>query len=192
MSEGFAGWAVVEVMGHKTYAGQVREEVIAGTAFVRIDVPETSRKPAYTKYIGTGSIYAISPTSEAAARIAAMRLDEPPVNPYLIPIEYQLPAKVDGELVPSAEQVAEMQSLLGDHHYSDDEDDVDDEWGESFEDNDDDDAVWSADWGTDWPDGDDDEDDLDEGDEPDDDDPDDTPEPGPDGGAAAPAAEVPF
>lgn len=120
MSEGFAGWAVVEVMGHKTYAGQVREEVIAGTAFVRIDVPETSRKPAYTKYIGTGSIYAISPTSEAAARIAAMRLDEPPVNVYVIPLEYQLPAKVDGDMI---------QSRLPEYP-----DDVDDEWGESFED----------------------------------------------------------
>lgn len=92
-SQSFETWAIVEVMGHRTYAGMVREQVIGSTTFLRIDVPETSRKRAYTKYIGTGSVYAITPTDESTARIAAVRLDEPPVNPYVVPTEYQLAAQ---------------------------------------------------------------------------------------------------
>jgi hypothetical protein len=36
----FKTWAIVEVMGHQTFAGFVQEQVIAGTAMLRIDVPE--------------------------------------------------------------------------------------------------------------------------------------------------------
>lgn len=94
VSAGFHSWGIVEVMGHKTYAGEISEQIVAGTAFVRIDVPEISGIAAYTKLIGPGSVYAISPTSEQVARIAAMKLAERPVSPYVVPVEYQIAAKV--------------------------------------------------------------------------------------------------
>ena len=97
MSEDFQTWGIVEVMGHKTYAGMVREHVIGSTTFLRIDVPQTVSRNGYTKYIGTGSVYAITPTDEKTARIAAERLNEPPVNPYVVPVQYQLEASTEDD-----------------------------------------------------------------------------------------------
>lgn len=100
----FEGWAVVEMLGHKKLAGMVSEQVLAGTALIRVDVPETAHqrevsgfgghtvevKPAYTKFVGVGSIYCITPCSEAIARQCATVLerwnDPIPVDmPRLIP-----------------------------------------------------------------------------------------------------------
>lgn len=60
--------------------------------FLRVDVPATSRKAEYTKLIGTGSVYAITPVEEAAAKVAAEHLDEAPVSPYLL---RALPAEIE-------------------------------------------------------------------------------------------------
>ena len=85
-------FAVVEVMGHNTFAGKVSEHVVGGTAFIRVDVPAISEKleksyggqycypavPAFTKLIGASSIYAITPcTEEVALRMAARRRSVP-------------------------------------------------------------------------------------------------------------------
>lgn len=87
-------WAVVEVMGHNTFAGRVREHVIGGTAFIRVDVPAIAESkevqygneytypaiPAFTKIIGAGSIYAITPCSEEIALKMAKRDRTKPVQ----------------------------------------------------------------------------------------------------------------
>lgn len=77
MSEPFNQWCIVEVMGHSKYAGLVTEQAIGGCNFVRVDVPEivgdshTEPRPAFTKLLGQGSIFSITPTSEQVAREAA-------------------------------------------------------------------------------------------------------------------------
>ncbi|MFN3652595.1 MAG: hypothetical protein ACK47B_23710 [Armatimonadota bacterium] len=86
--KGFESWAVVEVLGHQTYAGFVSEEQVAGTSMLRVDVPELSPDageavPAYTKFIGGGSIYALTPVSEEVARAAARRLCNRPISVYM-------------------------------------------------------------------------------------------------------------
>lgn len=43
MSETFEGWAVLELMGHRRLGGYIREEQVAGAAFIRIDIPEHAR-----------------------------------------------------------------------------------------------------------------------------------------------------
>jgi hypothetical protein len=100
-NERFTGWAVVEMLGHKKLAGFVSEQVIAGSALVRVDVPETLQrkavagyggsvvesKPGYTKLIGVGSIYCITPTDESTARRAAAELER-----WNEPIPVALPA----------------------------------------------------------------------------------------------------
>jgi hypothetical protein len=87
----FDGWALVEIMGHRRAAGQVTTEYIGTAAFLRIVTPEvpptryTLDKDAWLDgmrvyagsivessreraeiLVGTGSIYAITPTTEEA------------------------------------------------------------------------------------------------------------------------------
>lgn len=87
-------WAVVEVMGHNTFAGKISEHVVGGTAFIRVDVPELPEKreplyqneyvypgiPAFTKLIGASSIYAITPCTEEVARKMAESRRSSPVH----------------------------------------------------------------------------------------------------------------
>ena len=84
-------WGIVELMGHRKMAGKLSEASIAGAGFIRVDVPEVQgwdgeQNPAYTKYLGPASIYAITPTDEETARAAAARLRALPVDgvPYFI------------------------------------------------------------------------------------------------------------
>ncbi len=72
--EKFDQWGIVEVMGHQRLAGRVMEQAVGGTAFVRVDVPESEGRPAFTKLLGSGAIYAITLTTEETARLAAARL----------------------------------------------------------------------------------------------------------------------
>jgi hypothetical protein len=70
--EKFEEWAIVEIMGHKRFAGRVTEQAIGGASFVRIDVPDIELKtgdvlPAFTKLFGAASVYCISPTTKEAA-----------------------------------------------------------------------------------------------------------------------------
>lgn len=71
VKEGFKSWAIVEVMGHNVYAGLATETSIGGTSFLRVDVPGIGEEPPFTKLLGTGSIFAISPCDEATARAFA-------------------------------------------------------------------------------------------------------------------------
>ncbi|MGB0888749.1 MAG: hypothetical protein ACPGWS_00570 [Solirubrobacterales bacterium] len=66
----FRQWAVVEVMGHRRFAGFVTVETIAGP-MVRVDVPAVEGRLGFTKMLSPQSIYAITPTTEAIARRAA-------------------------------------------------------------------------------------------------------------------------
>lgn len=61
-------WAIVEVMGRQSYAGRVTEQVFGGASLIRVDVPAIEGAAAFTKLIGVGSIYAITPTTEEVAR----------------------------------------------------------------------------------------------------------------------------
>lgn len=97
--EKFDSWGIAEVMGHKKYAGRITEQTIAGAALVRVDVPAvtTARGEAvaeYSKLIGVGSIYMITPTTEEVARRAAAVLANYDTNPLpvYIPEERQLAA----------------------------------------------------------------------------------------------------
>lgn len=80
--EKFDCWAIVEVMGYSRYAGRVREQAIGGCAFVRVDVPAVGERLPFTKLLGQGSIFAITPCSEAVARSAAADSFSPPVTTY--------------------------------------------------------------------------------------------------------------
>ncbi len=83
--QGFDQWALVEVMGHKRFAGRVTEHVIAGQGFIRISVPAVEGQPKWTKFLGVGSIYAITPVEEQVARHLAANLREAPIEAWQLP-----------------------------------------------------------------------------------------------------------
>lgn len=73
-------WAIVEIMGHQQVAGKVSEETIAGSAMLRVDVPEVEGQTAFTKFYASNAIYAITPTEERIARAAASSFRARPVE----------------------------------------------------------------------------------------------------------------
>lgn len=87
MSEVFETWAIVEVMGHRQFAGFVSEQSIGGSSFVRIDVPANEQYGlhAFTKLLGAGSIYAISPCTEETARAFAAQSRSKSFSEYEAP-----------------------------------------------------------------------------------------------------------
>lgn len=75
-------WAIVEIFGHQKIAGKVSEQSIAGTNMLRVDVPDTGKQPAHTKYYGGSAIYAINPVDEETARLTANQLNVSPISIY--------------------------------------------------------------------------------------------------------------
>ncbi len=44
------------------------EAILAGGAFLRVDVPSTNGNPPFTRFYGPSAIYSITPVSESVAR----------------------------------------------------------------------------------------------------------------------------
>jgi hypothetical protein len=78
----FEAWAIVELFGHQKIAGKVTEQNIAGSNMLRVDVPETSSAPAFTRLFGSAAIYAINPVDEAIAKQYAQNHSPSPVTIY--------------------------------------------------------------------------------------------------------------
>lgn len=102
-------FAIVEVMGHGKFAGFVQQVPMGGAAMIRVDVPEipeseeeynswdpvtgkmgtAKRKipamPAFTKFLGISSIFAITPCSEEVAMAAVKGFRSAPVSILSMP-----------------------------------------------------------------------------------------------------------
>jgi hypothetical protein len=78
------GWAVIELMGHQRIAGRVSEEEIAGAKLLRVDVPQTEQRGAFTKYYSAGAVYCITPATEEDATKAAEHFAVDAVPPYVL------------------------------------------------------------------------------------------------------------
>jgi|SRR6185369_3533451 len=63
----FEEWCLVELFGHNRIIGKCTETVIAGGAFLRVDVPEVKTEKAFTRFYRPEAIYCISPVSEEIA-----------------------------------------------------------------------------------------------------------------------------
>lgn len=117
--EKFEVWAIVEIMGHKKFAGYVTEQALGGTSFVRIDVPEivleSRTLPAFSKLFGAGSIYCISPCTEETAKAFAAELRSEAFALYEAP---RLPA-------PARSRPVRASDLQEDDDQDDDQDDDD-------------------------------------------------------------------
>ena len=78
----FEGWVILEVMGHRRLAGYIREQEIAGRAFLRIDIPAD---PPSTQFYGAESVYCLTPTTEETARAACSISRVAPVARWELP-----------------------------------------------------------------------------------------------------------
>ena len=67
---GFAEWAHMELMGHRSHHGSVTEVVIAGAAFLRIDIFGIGDEAAREYHLyPPGSLYGLHPSTEARCRL---------------------------------------------------------------------------------------------------------------------------
>lgn len=65
----YEGWAIVELMGHRTFGGMVSEVEMYGGRLLRLDVfDDEGEEPAMTQYYGSSAIYCITPADESLAR----------------------------------------------------------------------------------------------------------------------------
>lgn len=113
----FSAWAILEVMGHVKLAGLVSEQVIAGHAFVRIDVPDVPGADAFTRFFGAGSIYSITPVAEPIAREYAGHLQASPVTIYG---DSALARALRQPALPMPERVRPARPMPDDEIYDDD------------------------------------------------------------------------
>lgn len=80
-------WAVVEVMGHRRFAGRISEERIGGATMLRVDVPACDDRPGFSKLLSGSAVFAITPVDEAFARAVAMQDRQTPLEVYTLPAE---------------------------------------------------------------------------------------------------------
>jgi hypothetical protein len=106
--EKFDEYCLVELFGHQRIVGKVTEATMAGGAFLRVDVPAFNGAPAFTRFYSPGSIYSISPITEAIARGMMEQYRNEPVSRFDLP---QL-----------AEKVHDDDEELGGHDLDDDND----------------------------------------------------------------------
>ena len=94
MNEKFEQFAIVELFGHQVIAGKVSDQVIGGQGFVRVDVPAVNDQDEYTKFFGSGAIYAITPCDERTMLAAVQGLRQKPIDVWKLNLP-QLPASVE-------------------------------------------------------------------------------------------------
>ncbi|CAN7297505.1 hypothetical protein LJR221_001459 [Agrobacterium tumefaciens] len=70
MEQPFSGWAIVELMGHRTRPGRVKEVELAGSKMLQVDIP-ISEDDFVTEFYGAPALYSIRPCTEEIARTKA-------------------------------------------------------------------------------------------------------------------------
>ena len=75
-------WAILELFGHTTIAGQVTEINYGAVTFLSVNVPETRQQPTYTKLINPTAVYAINPVDEETAKRRAENLNKAPITAW--------------------------------------------------------------------------------------------------------------
>lgn len=121
----FEQWCILELMGHQRIAGKITEQVIAGQAMLRVDVPKTASKESFTVFYTSNAVYRIVPTDEKTARAAAEYYNEAPVSPYILKdtLSPKLSDKVSTE---TQHHIDADESIFEYEVWDDDNDDIDD------------------------------------------------------------------
>lgn len=89
----YEGWARVELMGHRTRVGRVREVEMYGAKMLRVDLPmsedlEGEKADFVTEYYGGSSIYAVTPmAAEIVVDYVRRSGDTRPARPVAYRVE---------------------------------------------------------------------------------------------------------
>lgn len=82
MEEKIELFAIVELFGHTRISGKVTDQSIGGSTFVRVDVPDTSVQPKFTRFLNPSAIYAINPVTEDVMKEMADRIGQKPIDSW--------------------------------------------------------------------------------------------------------------
>lgn len=74
--------AVIELFGHSRIAGVATEQSIGGATFVRVDVPETTQQPSFTRILHPNAIYAFNPVTEEVMLQMAEQIHQKPIESW--------------------------------------------------------------------------------------------------------------
>jgi len=158
----FEGWAIVDVLGHQRYVGYVTTEAYGAAVMFRVDVPaleprtrtterpgyvgdrylpagatvEEGAVPGYTKLIGAGSIYTLTPCTQEAALAAVESTQPRPLMQVALPPDRAL---AEGRRCDHGVLISESCDACREHR-ADQDDDDDSFLDELLDDNDDDGA----------------------------------------------------
>ena len=83
-------WVIIELFGHQRIAGFASETVIAGSAFIQVDVPAVGNDKAFTRLYGPSAIYSMTFVDEETAKRAVGAIRPAPITVY-IPAARALP-----------------------------------------------------------------------------------------------------
>lgn len=111
---------IVELFGHSQIAGKVTDVQIGGAAFLRVDVPEVDGVPGFTKFYGTGAIYAITPIDESTMLAAIRAYKVEPVAKWSI--QRYLPAPADDDEQDPADEIDDSDDYVRHHDFAETED----------------------------------------------------------------------
>lgn len=75
-------FAIVELFGHQKMAGKVTEQSIGPATFLRVDVPETTKTPSFTRILNPSAIYAINPVTEEVMKMKAEHIQTAPIEAW--------------------------------------------------------------------------------------------------------------
>lgn len=79
-TEGYEGWAILEIFGHIKVAGYVKPISMFGGVLARVEVPAPDGTgPVATQFYGASAIFCLTPCDEAMAKkIVSDSYDLPP------------------------------------------------------------------------------------------------------------------
>lgn len=111
MTEAYAGFAILELMGHRRLAGRVKEVQQYGVTMLRLDVPGPGGAIVATQFYGGSALYCVTPCDEATAiAVARMSGDAAPVKAWELP--RLAPARVDdGEVEGSDDEERDSEEI---------------------------------------------------------------------------------
>lgn len=86
----FREWALLELMGHRRFAGLVQDVEVFGRRLVRLDIPS---EPPVTQFYGADAVYCVTPVGEETARAFAKNAIRPqPISRYELVADTPHPA----------------------------------------------------------------------------------------------------